>query len=163
MSTIIVFISIVITMAFAAPLLELVLLMGGGYVLRKITWIDRWAFVRDFLLVRAERKIFYAYLATMAPVVGFPWICDVAIQYITKESSIYAFVQFTNDNTICVSVAYLAIVTIGYAIYAYIIINRNRDSYSKEIRKGLSIINRELDFVPNQEWFNTALGIHRCR
>lgn len=155
MSTIIVFISIVITMAFAAPLLELVLLMGGGYVLRKITWIDRWAFVRDFLLVRAERKIFYAYLATMAPVVGFPWICDVAIQYITKESSIYAFVQFTNDNTICVSVAYLAIVTIGYAIYAYIIINRNRDSYSKEIRKGLSIINRELDFVPNQEWFNT--------
>lgn len=155
MSTIIVFIAIVITMAFAAPLLELVLLMGGGYVLRKITWIDRWAFVRDFLLVRAERKIFYAYLATMAPVVGFPWICDVAIQYVTKESSIYAIVQFTNDNTIGVSVAYLAIVTIGYAIYAYIIINRNRDSYSKEIRKGLSIINRELDFVPNQEWFNT--------
>ena len=119
-------------MAIGMPLLELIMLFGVGYTIKRIKGEGILGVIRDFLFVRAERKIFYAYLATLALVVGFPWAVEVSVQHIAKDGSTNALVQFANDNTILVSMAYLAIVTIGYAIYAYIIVNRNKDKYSKE-------------------------------
>ena len=104
--------------------------------------------------MRAERKVFYAYLATMAPVIGFPWAFNIAFQYVTQECGIYALVEFANVNSIGISIAYLVSITLGYGIYACIIINRNKTTSLKEIVKSLSVINREFDFIPNQEWFN---------
>jgi hypothetical protein len=143
-----------VIMAIGMPLLELFILFGVGYVLKRIQILDLCKFIRDFLFVRAERKVFYAYLATMAPVIGFPWAFNIAFQYVTQECGIYALVEFANVNSIGISIAYLVSITLGYGIYACIIINRNKTTSLKEIVKSLSVINREFDFIPNQEWFN---------
>lgn len=140
-------------MVFIVPLLELFILFGVGYVFKRIKASGVLKFICDFLFVRAERKVFFHYIATMTPVVGFPWAFDIAFKHVTQDSEIYATVKFANDSSIWISVASLVLVTIGYGIYAYIIINRNKENYSKEIIKGLSVINREFDFTPNQEWF----------
>lgn len=140
-------------MVIGMPLLELVLLFGVGYTLKRVRLSGILGFIRDFLFVKAERRVFYEFLGAMALVVGFPWAIDLTFQYVTPESSIYAWVQLANDNPITVSIIYLAGITIGYAIYAYIIVNRNKDKYSKEIIKGLAVVNKEFTFTPNQQWF----------
>lgn len=157
MYTIIVLIIIwIVATALVSPILELLILFGiNGLIMRIHSLRDFCILTRDFFVRRTERKIFLRYLSTIAvPVSVFPLGMNLAVQYINPENNIYVGLQFVVDNISWMSVIYSILVTVGYAIYAWIIVSRNKNTLTKEINKNLSIINREFDFIPNQDWFN---------
>lgn len=159
--TIIILILIWIGMAIGMPLLELVVIYGVSYVFSKMTDTDRKAFVIDFLRRRAERKAFYIYMATMSGIVGFPWGMSLAFEFMNPESGAYLRVQYVDDNSIWYSLMAGVFVTAVYILYLYKTTSKNKETYSREILKGLEFINDELQFNPNKDWFSkqTEMGI----
>ena len=144
----------VLVVAVGVPLLEFLLLMAGSYTLKRITLKDSISFIRDFLQARAERGVFYAYLSAMTAIVGFPFGVDVAVQYISQNGIISVGVQTLDDCSLWVSLGLGILMTGAYALYIYIVINKNKANYSKEIINGLTIINEQFNFAPSQAWLD---------
>lgn len=145
---------LVVIVAIVTPLFKLLCLFGRSYTLHRIKISDIGNLVLKFLSARAEREVFITYLKVMTPSVIIPLSIDLAVKYVSPERSIYVDLQAADDYSMWVGLAYGLLATIGYGIYVYRMINKDRSAYSKEAIKGLSVINEVFGFEPNQEWFD---------
>ena len=155
MKILIVLILSVLVVAIALPLLEFLLLMTGSYTLKQITLPSCISFIREFLQARAERRVLCTYMSMMTSVIGFPFGVDLAIQYVSEKDSVSIELKPLDEYSLWLSLGVGVLITIGYALYIYNLVNKNKASYTTEIIKALAIINEQYDFAPNQEWLNT--------
>ena len=157
---------IVACVTLAIPLMEMLLIFGLNILLHQIKTSGLVNVVKQYFERRAERKAFWVYLSAVVTSNVSPVLIDIVLNFQHSDTQVHLNAQILSDNTFSISLTMSILATIGYMIYAYIKTSNNRTIKQAEIIKILSVINEELIFKPNQQWFNekainTIASLHK--
>lgn len=119
---------------------------------RKANWKEWINIIVGFLKKRAERKVFYTFMATEASLAGgIPELLSffVSVRYADTEIT---FLGYLSQNSTIQSFGTAVLIAIGYFLYLWQS-NKKRPEEWKRIVEVCRLIDEELNFIPTQKWF----------
>lgn len=119
---------------------------------RKANWKEWINIVVGFLKKRAERKVFYTFMATEAALAGIiPQLLRVYISVRSADKEI-TFWGYLSQNSEWLSFGIAVLIAIGYFLYFWQS-NKKRPEEWQRIVEVCRLIDEELNFIPTQKWF----------
>ena len=119
---------------------------------RKANWKEWINIIVGFLKKRAERKVFYTFMATEAALAGIiPQLLRVHISVRSADKEI-TFLGNLSQNSEWLSFGIAVLIAIGYFLYLWQS-NKKRPEEWQRIVEVCRLIDEELNFIPTQKWF----------
>lgn len=119
---------------------------------RKANWKEWINIIVGFLKKRAERKVFYTFMATEASLSGLiPQLlrAHISFRYADKEIT---FLGVLSQNSEWLSFGIAVLIAIAYFLYLWQS-NKKKPEEWKKIVEACRLIDEELNFIPTQKWF----------
>ena len=119
---------------------------------RKANWKEWINIIVGFLKKRAERKVFYTFMATEASLSGLiPQLlrAHISFRYADKEIT---FLGVLSQNSEWLSFGIAVLIAIAYFLYLWQSNKKKPEEWGK-IVEACRLIDEELNFIPTQKWF----------
>ena len=119
---------------------------------RKANWKEWINIIVGFLKKRAERKVFYTFMATEASLSGLiPQLlrAHISFRYADKEITFWGVLS---QNSEWLSFGIAVLIAIAYFLYLWQS-NKKKPEEWKKIVEACRLIDEELNFIPTQKWF----------
>ena len=120
--------------------------------MRKANWKEWINIIVGFLKKRAERKVFYTFMATEASLSGLiPQLlrAHISFRYADKEIT---FLGVLSQNSEWLSFGIAVLIAIAYFLYLWQSNKKKPEEWGK-IVEACRLIDEELNFIPTQKWF----------
>lgn len=119
---------------------------------RRANWKEWINIIVGFLKKRAERKVFYTFMATEAALAGIiPQLLGVYISIHSADKEI-TFWGYLSQNSEWLSFGIAMLIAVGYYLYLWNS-NKRKPEELRKLVEACSLIDEEFNFTPSQKWF----------
>ena len=120
---------------------------------RKANWKEWFNIIIVFLKTRAERKVFYSFMATELTLAGgvMPEIPKIVLKFRHADTEANLWFE-SSQNSEWLSFGVAVLIAFGYFIYLWQF-NKKKPKEWQRIVEACSLIDEEFNFIPTQKWF----------
>ena len=120
---------------------------------RKANWKEWFNIIIVFLKTRAERKVFYRFMATELILAGgvIPEIPKIVLKFRHADTEANLWFELS-QNSEWLSFGVAVLIAFGYFIYLWQS-NKKKPEEWQRIVEACSLIDEEFNFIPTQKWF----------
>jgi len=121
--------------------------------MRRANWKKWINIIIAFLKTRAERKVFYSFMATEVTLAGgvIPEIPKIVLKFRHADTEVNLWLELS-QNSEWLSFGVAVLIAFGYFIYLWQS-NKKKPEEWQRIVEACSLIDEEFNFIPTQKWF----------
>lgn len=147
-----IFIALIVAIFAWLIVKSVVLVKIVGYTTKE-NWGKVWILLKQYLMSRADNKIFICYLTSMAAIAGgLPALLSLKFEYFDKESH-WSISGLIESDLSWVEFGLGLLMTIALFFYLYHRDKIKLPKWKLNLIEAAKFVNNELAFIPNREWF----------